>query len=282
MSNAISFDMVGDAKRILRSGISSTSARARGELRTAAWYLIHKTTYTAKQIEERLKLASQNYFHGMPAEYIDESIKSIISSVKNLDATKSAAGTPTPITIYKEELKQIEALGHDDTERLAFVFLCVAKMSPYRQVYECNSDLYRLAWSYKYDSAKKTVLQRQDRRRVGGSEPTKRVHRLCQAGIVKYSTRINRAFKLAHDKPPASAVFEVPIKQDGGEVAFVIDKPDRDSLVLYFDRHKGYSGIITCQRCGRPVLKTGRRQKYCGSCADELSHHPEKRDLCQK
>lgn len=279
MSSTICFDRAADAKRILKSGISSTSVRARGELWTAAWYLIHKTTYTMKQTEERLRRAAEDYFRGMPDEYIDTSIKDIMSSAKDGNTSENASGTPPSITIYKDELMQIETLNHDDTERLAFIFLCVSKMTDYEQVYECNSDLYRLAWQYKYDTQEKKVLQKQDGRRVGGSEPTKRVHRICQAGIVQYSTRINRAFKLTHDKSPASAVFSVPIKRNDGEIAFVIDKPERDSLVLYYDRHKGYGGLITCEHCGRPVLKTGRRQKYCSSCADEINHHPEKRDL---
>ncbi len=279
MSSTICFDRVADAKRILKAGISSTSVRARGELWIAAWYLTHKTTYTMRQIEERLRRAAEDYFKGMPDEYIDASIKDIISSAKNGSVSESSIGAPSSITIYKDELKQIEALNHDDTERLAFIFLCVSKMTEYEQIYECNSDLFRLAWQYKYDSPGKKVLQKQDSRRVGGGEPTKRVQRICQAGLVQYSVRINRAFKLTHDKPPASTVFSVPIKRNDGDVAFVIDKPERDSLVLYYDRYKGYGGLITCERCGRPVLKTGRRQKYCSSCADEMNHHPEKRDL---
>ena len=62
MSKTICFDRTAEAKRILKSGISATSAHARSELRTAAWYLINKTTYTAKQIEERLCSVSSDYF----------------------------------------------------------------------------------------------------------------------------------------------------------------------------------------------------------------------------
>jgi len=277
MSNTICFDRVAEAKKILKSGISETSIRARSELWIAAWYLVNKTTYTMKQTEQRLRSAAAEYFKGMPEDYTDSSIRDIIASVKIAKASDEIDDAPASITIYKEELNKIEALGHDDTERLAFVFLCVSKMKPYAQIYECNSELYRLAWQYKYDMILKKVLQRQEGRRVGGSEPTKRVNRLCQAGIVQYSTRINTSFKSTHKSSPASAVFSVPIKCDGGEAAFVINKPDRESLVLYYDRYKGYAGILTCEQCGRPLLRTGRKQKYCSSCADDIKHHPEKR-----
>lgn len=279
MSRAVCFDRAAEAKRILKGGISSTSNYARSELRTAAWYLLTQTTYTMRQIEERLRSVSEDYFRGMTDGYINASIQDIISSAK---AEKETSGAPESITIYKEELEQIRALSHDDTERLAFVFLCVAKMIPYSQIYECNAELYRLAWKYGYDTESKKVLKRLERRRVGGSEPKKRVNRLCQVGIVQYFTRINTSYKLTKDKPPAAATFTVPILQTEGEVAFVIDKPDGDSLILYYDRYKGYDGLITCECCGRPALKTGRRQKYCDACAEAINNHHEKADLCAR
>lgn len=277
--STICFDRTAEAKRILKNGIGSTSVRARNELWTAAWYLVNKTTYTNRQVAAKLRAATSDYFLGMPEDYIDASIQDIISSIKHENVLEGAESTPQAVTIYKEELEQIEALGHDDTERLAFVFLCAAKMIPYEQIYECNAELYRLAWKYKYDSNTKTVTGRQKNRRVGGNEPTKRVNRICQAGIVRYSTRINTSYKLTKDKPPAAATFTVPILRDSGEVAFIIEKPDEDSLILYYDRYKGYGGIMDCERCGKPVFRSGRRQKYCSACADLINHHPEKRDL---
>lgn len=279
MSNVIYFDRVAEAKSILKSGISGTSIRGRSELKTAAWYLINKTTYTIKQIESRLRQASEDYFRGMTDKYIDESIKDVIASVKRENDELVDEDSSLPLVIYKEELEQIEKIKHDDSERLAFIFLCVSKMIPFEQIYECNSEIYQLAWKYKYDNDTKTVLQKQVRRRVGGQEPTKRVNRLCQAGIIKYSTRINTAYKKSKEKPPASTTFSVPILRSEGEIAFVIEKPDKDSLVLYYDRYKGYKGLINCEQCGKPVLRTGRRQKYCPLCADVINHHPEKRDL---
>lgn len=279
MSNVICFDRVAEAKSILKSGISGTSIRGRSELKTAAWYLINKTTYTIKQIESRLRQASEDYFRGMTDKYIDESIKDVIASAKRENDELVAEDSSLPLVIYKEELEQIEKIKHDDSERLAFIFLCVSKMIPFEQIYEYNSEIYQLAWKYKYDNNTKTVLQKQVRRRVGGQEPTKRVNRLCQAGIIKYSTRINTAYKKSKGKPPASTTFSVPILRSEGEIAFVIEKPDKDSLVLYYDRYKGYKGLINCEQCGKPVLRTGRRQKYCPLCADVINHHPEKRDL---
>ena len=155
MSKTICFDRTAEAKRILKSGISATSAHARSELRTAAWYLINKTTYTAKQIEERLRSVSSDYFKGMPEEYINASIQEIMLSVQYGGAPDGTSDRPPSITIYKEELEKIAALGHDDTERLAFVYLCVAKMKPYKHIHECNAELYRLAWKYSYDSTTK-------------------------------------------------------------------------------------------------------------------------------
>lgn len=278
MSNVICFDRVAEAKSILKTGISDTSIHAKSELRTAAWYLINKTTYTMKQIESRLRNAAENYFKGMPEDYITSSISDIISSVKK-ESNEEASDDIQSITIYKEELDKIAELNHDDTERLAFVFLCIAKMIPYEKIYECNSRLYQLAWQYKYDTGTNSVVGRQSNRRVGGKEPTKRVNRICSAGIVRYFTKINTPYKQSNDKPTASTMFSVPILQTDGEVAFVIDKPSKESLVLYYDRYKGYGGIVTCERCGKPVMRTGRRHKYCSDCADIINHHPEKRDL---
>lgn len=279
MSNTICFDRVAEAKNILKAGIGGTNTHARSELRTAAWYLVNKTTYTTKQIENRLRNAAADYFKGMPETYTDACIHDIISSVKQEQGNDDSDEISSSITIYKEELEHIRMLCHDDTERLAFVFLCIAKMLPYEQIYECNSKLYRLAWRYKYDADGRKVIQKQEGRRVGGKEPTKRVNRLCQAGIVRYATRINTPYRQSSNRPTASATFSVPILRKDGEVAFIIDKPDEESLVLYYDRYKGYGGIVTCEQCGKPVFRTGRRQKYCSTCADIVSHHPEKRDL---
>ena len=279
MSSSICFDRTAKAKRILKNGVHATSAYAKDELRTAAWYLINKTTYSTKRINERLRSVSSDYFKGMPGEYIDASVRDIISSTAVEDSSNIDTA-PKAITIYREELEQIEKLGHDDTERLAFVFLCVAKMFPYSQIYECNSELYQLAWRYRYDSKKKVVIERHDGRRVGGNEPTNRVNRLCQEGIVRYSVRINKSSK--QKKPSSAAMFSVPIVRSDGDIAFVIDAPDEDSLVLYYDRYKGYGGIITCEHCGKPVLKTGRRQKYCAGCADEIKHCRGKKEFMSK
>lgn len=280
MSEAICFDRVAKAKSILKEGISNTDFYAKYNIQTAAWYLINRTTYTKKQATARLKTASADYFRGMPDTYINQSIQEIISNAKESADKHYNNGFEAAITIYQEELDAIEALGHDDTERLAFAFLCIAKMMPYENIYECNSKLYKLAWRYKYDSETRKVVGKQESRRVGGKEPTKRIGRLCQAGIVRYSTRINATNRKTTNKPTASATFTVPILRRGGEIAFIIDKPDEESLVLFYDRYKGYSGLINCEHCGKPALRTGRRQKYCSACADHLSHHPEKRVLC--
>lgn len=277
MNDIICFDKVAEAKAILKSGVKEKSVHARKELRIVAWYLINKTTYTKKQIEGRLRSVSEDYFKGMPQDYIDKSIGDIISSVEVEDKESEDVGVMPSITIYKEELNAIEALGHEDTERLAFAFLCMAKMIPYEQIFECNSKLYQLAWKYKYDSKNKKVLEKTEKRRVGGTTPTTRVNTLCKAGIVKFATRINPAFKVAI--PTAVATFSVPILCKEGEEAFKIEKPDEDSLILYYDRYIGYGNIVTCERCAKPVLRSGRRQKYCSSCADWMNHHPEKRDL---
>ena len=276
MSNTIYFDRVAEAKSILKSGIKGTSIHARSELKTAAWYLVNKTTYSARQIENRLRDVSVDYFKGMPENYINSSIRDVILSVKK-ETDRNVDDVPSSIAIYKEELEAIASLCHDDTERLAFIFLCIAKMIPYEQIYECNAKLYRLAWKYKYDTNEKKVLQKLERRRVGGKEPTKRVNRLCQAGIVRYSTRIHAPYKQSNNKPIAAATFNVPILRSDGDIAFIINKPDEDSLVLYYDRYKGYGNIVTCERCGKPVLRTGRRHKYCSVCADIINHHPEKK-----
>lgn len=278
MSNSICFDRVAEAKRILKSGISATSVRARSELRTVAWYLINKTSYSKRQIRDRLYAVSADYFKGMTESYIDNSIREAILSAKDISKADSGSDVPMSITIYKKELERIRELNHADTERLAFIFLCVAKMIPYKKIYEKNADLYRLAWRYRYDQNTKTVLKRQETRRVGGNEPTKRVHRICQAGIVEYFVNIDPHCETAGKKQSASAMFSVPILCDDGEIAFVIDSPDADSLILHYDRYLEYDGIVTCERCGKPVLRTGRRQKYCSACADEIKHHPEKRN----
>ena len=280
MSSMIWFDKVAEAKRILKSGVTSTNIHARSELRLAAWYLINKTTYTKKQVLERLIAVSEDYFRGMDENYIEGAIQKIMASVQEDHNTDSEGTDIVPITIYQEELDKIAGLGHDDTERLAFIFLCVAKIMPYTQIYECNAELYRLAWRYRYDADTKTVLARQDGRRVGGCEPTKRVQRICQAGIVRYATRINISYHLTNELPPAAATFSVPILQSSGDAAFTINKPEQDSLVLYYDRYKGYGGLIDCERCGKPVLRTGRRQRYCAACASFMNHYSEKRGLC--
>lgn len=276
MRSTICFDRIAEAKKILKNGIGATSIKARSEMRTAAWYLLTQTTYTARQVENRLRSATSEYFKGMTDDYISSSLRTIIASVDKDTGSGDICSDTPKITIYQEELNKIAELAHDDTERLAFVFLCIAKLKPYNQIYECNAELYRLAWKYKYDSKAMTVLEKLEKRRVGGSEPTKRVNALCKAGIVKYSTRINTSYNLTHEKPPASSMFTVPITRNDGEIAFTIDNPDADSLVLYYDQYKGYSGIVTCKNCGRPVLRTGRRQKYCSACHEAINHRHEK------
>ena len=275
--NTIHFNRISEAKNILKSGISATGAYAKSEMQLAAWYLTHKTTYTQSQAEERLRRATTDYFKGLPNEYIDSVIKGIIADTKAM--ADSVDEVPAPIVIYKEELNEIAKLHHADTERLAFAFLCVAKMNPqFERLFSCNSEIFRIAWGYLYDEKCQTVLSKQETRRVGGREPSKRVRRLCDAGLLKFYVSTVSPYKRGGGKPSASSQFSVPFVRTDGEVAFVIDKPERDSLVLYLDRYLGYKGIISCEKCGRPVLKTGRRQKYCSECADIINHHPEKRD----
>lgn len=280
MSEVICFDRVAKAKSILREGIAGTDVYAKYKMKTAAWYLVNHTTYTERQATARLKTASADYFRGMPEAYIDQSIREIILGMKENRSDPCNGDSKKSIVIYQEELEAIEALEHDDTERLAFVFLCIAKMIPYKYIYECNAKIYQIAWRYKYDTNAKKVLSKHDGRRVGGKEPTKRISRLCQAGIVRYATHINATYEKASNKPSASATFTVPILRHDGKVAFIIEQPDEDSLVLFYDRYKGYGSLINCEHCGKPALRTGRRQKYCTACADLINHHPEKRDLC--
>ena len=95
----ICFDRAGEAKRILKNGIGSTNIRARNELKTAAWYLINKTTYTEKQIYRRLRMAAADYFTGMTEDYIHASIQEILTSVKAGGQADALENTPPSVTI---------------------------------------------------------------------------------------------------------------------------------------------------------------------------------------
>lgn len=299
MSAWICFDRVANAKSILKSGISPTSNRARRELKEAAWYLINHTTYSRKQIEKLLYEVSKDYFAGMPEEYITTNIKDIISYTQKQEDSEtdeedksSSFQDSKPVVIYRSELDKIEALGHTDTERLAFVFLAYTKYlknecerkrnpdekkQPLKYIHECNSELYRLAWWYVYDEKEKTVLRVQSGRlRVGGSRPAQRVTEICKAGIVKFVTQINFGYKFNQDSLPAISKFTVPILCDSGEIAFVIDKMDEESLVLYYDRYQGYGGITDCCCCGQPVFKSNNKKKYCRHCAEKAKRSQEK------
>lgn len=167
-------------------------------------------------IEKELTTVSKQFFEGMPNEYIEKSIQTIIGNVKarisNDKNYKFNEGNEIPITIYYRELQEIESLNNEKLERLAFAFLVYYKWCGLEYAFknkasninqnvfiEKNSDVFKLAHITNENTS--------------GNRKSEMLHMLVTKGLYRFYSKPSSDYMFTH-KQIVTNLFYVPIAHE--------------------------------------------------------------------
>lgn len=225
-----------------------------------------------------MKEVAGEFLYGLPEKTIDKIIEDYYEDAKRLspleedkngtnqkdddglgddiDNVTALGYFDVPIlNLYESEMRKIASLD-SKLRTLAFAFLVVNKFYGYRYSYECNADLYRLSHNEKKSGKTRNVM----------------LHRLVENGVVKFYTKINKAYRF-NQSWIAKTSFIVPINVD-----FFKDKSNEkvwmqitnyDDIMLYLGLYLGDERVSTCTECGCPIEVTNNAKKYCSNCSNK-------------
>lgn len=286
----IIFDKEKYVKQIVKDHIAANAIGVRSKLTMVAKYYLTKT-YKPFKIKAMLRKIGSEWFKGLPEQIINDEIEEIFNSARKSTEAKEADdiddndsdcelideeditthenetedNSKNTVTIYEEELKKIRSLSNKNAENLAFIFLVVYKFFGYEWVYECNSDIYRLA-----------------ELRASGNTKIELHYLLTKNKLVRFNSFVKT--KKSKQKEIAETKFKVLFCLDNSDVkktvAFSIS--DYDDLILYYRHYVGDENIIECAECGRPIKITGNSKKYCNDCAYMAKHDSNMRSKIKK
>lgn len=156
------------------------------------------------------------------------------------------------IVITKPEMDLVSSMHSDKFKdyrirRLAFTLLCFAKFEAARGKKDGwinidNKDIFAAADLKGLTNAKQCFL----------------IHELYKAGYIDISTVIR-----IHGHEGLRIKYI-----QSGETELTVDNINEVGKI--FRQYNGEK-IIRCERCGKLVCATGRRMKYCPSCASEIN-----------
>lgn len=274
----IIFDKEKYVKRIVKEGLQANTTKMRFKLSLVAIYYLQNTQYKPFQIKTILRNISMRYFMGLPEKIISDEIEDIFNFAKVKANKVESADTEEEtdicenddeasdcnimnsdlvferkkVIIYNEELERIKTLNNNNAENLSFIMLVIYKFFDYEWVYECNSDLYKLA-----------------ELKVSGKSRNELLYLLSQNKMIRFNAFVNKDYKHNRHKKIAETKFKVLFCLDEScnikTVAFTIS--DFDDLLLYYRYYIGDTDIIKCAGCDRPIRITGNAKKYCYECA---------------
>jgi hypothetical protein len=176
-------------------------------------------------------------------------------------AYKNAANRP-PVTadgfwITKSELETIAELGNKVLERLAFCFLCYAKLHNLRNEKSTG-------WVYQTEYKK---IRKYGRISGTVTELYGLIGNLCDRGYLEISDR-------THDMKTRVTFID----EDSEKAIFINDFRE---LGYYYNRHRG-ENIIKCEKCGRLARGNKRgTKKYCNICAKTVSVYVPELKMCR-
>lgn len=239
----IIFNELERAKEILQNGFEK-GAYSRYELGILAKYWIYEGKSKAKAKKELIKFCKEKSVGFNEVSDMDEINRAISVSQKySLKIANDFVG------ITQLELNMILSLPYRYA-RLMFVMLVLAKINKKYPTksgggrlsdgYYCQTDLIqvmRIAKTYFTPAELMSALRFLDNE-VNFISPT-------------YNAQ----------------VYAIFVIEEGGEDALIID--DFDNIIDFFP--------IVCQNCGKPIIRTGARQKYCKECWKE-EHKKQKRN----
>ena len=148
------------------------------------------------------------------------------------------------IPITKDELSKVNELDDIKLEKLAFVMLVSGKISNIIM----NSEL---GWINKSC----TIICKEAKVNLKGDDKTKIFNELYNKGYIEQWQR--------NDKTNMKVCY---IKKDS-EVEMVVK--DFDCVINYYILWKN-KNMIPCEECGKPIVQTNNKKKYCVGCARKI------------
>lgn len=153
------------------------------------------------------------------------------------------------IIITKSEIEKIRSLNAKQTERLAFTLLCLSK---YYDHVNPNAD----HWVNTPDGD----IMRMANIRTSVRRQSAMYHAMNQLGLIQFSKKVD------------NINVRVCFANDDDECAIRVT--DMRNLGYQYMLGIGEQGYMVCQNCGvtsrHNIKATGRRPKYCDSCAAEI------------
>ena len=180
-------------------------------------------------------------------------------------ATKREICDSDGFWITQSELEKISELHNKVLERLAFCFLCYAKLNKLRNP-SANG------WVYKGEQTKVNKLGRIN---MSKNDYEISIGELIERGYLKLYTMPNEEEWLkmsvyAQQKYRSKTIdVQVTYMNDDSEPVIFVD--DFRELGYFYSMYKG-ENIIKCEKCGRLTRNNKRHtKKYCGHCSNSLS-----------
>jgi len=177
------------------------------------------------------------------------------------------------VTVYKDEIEEIERLSEDENERKAMVTLLVRKKID-RAAYACRKpdSQYKSYMSYPCNMKSFKRIKKEGHMDRAVDIFYGVMHGLDEKGLIEFMPRGNLWLH-----------FMEGLKE-GGEVAFEVTLNGFDCAGLYYERYKGSKRIGICPKCGAAYYKNSNKQKFCKLCSprrvDGVGDHKEFCEMC--
>ena len=225
----IIFDEIKYAENILRNGINKRTVMI--DFSILAKYLLYYEGMEDRLVREKMLELLKNSNTFIPINYLLPKIDTAITYAKSENLK-----TARPISIYKEEIEDINKLPNDVRE-LAIVYLFMSKWAKDERGFFINQ------------MNTKDLLGKTSMRNIKLQSLN---YILEKEGFIKFKdTRTKERL--------------IVLKQKSyGEEAFRIT--DFDHPILHYKQYLGEK-ISNCEICGCLIPKTNNRLKYCKSCA---------------
>ena len=192
------------------------------------------------EISYRLITFCEQKSPNFDAKIRDELVKKVIERLKK---TENYTELPEKIAFFKDECEEIRKIGNKDWQKLIYIFCCLSKLKKSDGIYLNSSNSMKLSDIFNLANIK-TPQKRQE--------------------YVLYEMR--KANLLSVDLKPMLKFHPLCLKSEG-EIQLEFS-PSANMLEYLY--HFNGSPTFNCQICGKLVVRTNNRGKYCKECGNRL------------